>query len=855
MECRRGGFPVGVMEVADMKKSLPLALIMLITVAGPVWAGDDLDVTFGTAGKVTTGFSGSSETGAGAVALQSDGKIVVAGFTQKASSDSDFALARYNTDGSLDTTFGSGGKVTTDFSGASDGADAVALQSDGKIVAAGGTSSSDFALVRYNRDGSLDPTFGSGGKVTTDFTPGGNFGFASALALQSDGKIVVAGYAGDFALARYNTDGSLDTTFGSGGKVTTDFSAQGTFNALALQPDGRILAGGTYSDDFAVLRYNSDGSLDPSFGKNGIVQTHISGYDLEGTESNSRVQGLALEPDGKIVSAGGVFSSKFVTAKTAFALARYNSDGSLDTTFGAGGTTPTSFGPSISAYALAVQPDGKIVAAGGGAFGNVFAIARYSNASASTTLALTPVGAATTSTSGTTPSVTVGYATAAVNSGAAPYAIAVFSLSQNGQVVSEAAVPASPPVQSARVFVEYRTGITAGIGTIDAYTGLAIASQSDSTASLTYTLRDRDGQIIAVGHGSLASSAHRGKFLHELQDLAPDFNLPANFSALIQYGSLEISSNQPVSVLGLRLVVNQRAETLLTSTLVADLSQPLTGSPLYFPQLADGGGYTTTLFLSNTSGATETGTISISDDTGAPLSVRPVGGTVAPTFSYSVPAGGTFVFQTDGSPDSVRAGWVKVTPDNGSDAPNGAGFFSYSPAGILVTESGIPSSVATTRARLYVDMSNGHDTGLAISNPAGEPITLTLHAFDETGGNAGNGPATVNLAKNGHVGAFVRELINGLPGGFTGVADLTSSSPFVPLTLRSLTNSRGDFLLTTFPVADLTEPAPTPIVFPQIADGGGYTTEFIFISAGSAASVSVNIVTDNGAALSLGPTP
>jgi len=152
-------------------------------------------------------------------------------------------------------------------------------------------------------------------------------------------------------------------------------------------------------------------------------------------------------------------------------------------------------------------------------------------------------------------------------------------------------------------------------------------------------------------------------------------------------------------------------------------------------------------------------------------------------------------------------------------------------------------------------MSNGHDTGLAISNPAGEPITLTLHAFDETGGNAGNGPATVNLAKNGHVGAFVRELINGLPGGFTGVADLTSSSPFVPLTLRSLTNSRGDFLLTTFPVADLTEPAPTPIVFPQIADGGGYTTEFIFISAGSAASVSVNIVTDNGAALSLGPTP
>jgi hypothetical protein len=472
-----------------------------------------------------------------------------------------------------------------------------------------------------------------------------------------------------------------------------------------------------------------------------------------------------------------------------------------------------------------------------------------------TSLTLTPAGAATTSTFGISPPVAVGYARAAVDSGAAPYGTAVFSLSENGFIVSEAGVPASPPVQSARVFVEYRTGITAGIGTIDAYTGLAIASGSASTASLTYTLRDRDGQIIATGHGSLPPNAHRAKFVHELQDIAPDFNLPANFSGLIQYGSLEISSTQPVSVLGLRLIVNQRAEALLTSTSVADLSQQLTSSPLYFPQLADGGGYTTTVILSNTSGATETGTISISDDDGAPLSVGPVGGTVGSTFSYSIPAGGTFIFQTDGSPSLVRVGSVKVAADSGSNAPVGVGVFSFSPAGILVTESGIPSSVPTTRARLYVDMSNGHDTGLAISSPGSEPITVTLQAFDETAGNAGNGPATVNLPANGHVAAFVGQLISGLFDGFTGVLDLTSSSPFVPLTLRSLTNGRGEFLLTTFPTADLTQPAPTPIVFPQIADGGGYTTQFIFISAGGGASVSLDFIDDNGAALSFGPTP
>src|SRR5262245_11353935 len=152
-------------------------------------------------------------------------------------------------------------------------------------------------------------------------------------------------------------------------------------------------------------------------------------------------------------------------------------------------------------------------------------------------------------------------------------------------------------------------------------------------------------------------------------------------------------------------------------------------------------------------------------------------------------------------------------------------------------------------------MSNGHDTGLAVINPSDTPITVTLQAFDKNGSNAGNAPATVNLAAGGHVAAFVRELIRGLPMGFTGVADLTSSSPFATLTLRSLTNGRGDFLLTTFHAADLTQPAPTPIVFPQIADGGGYTTQFIFISADGLmpSSVTVNFIDDNGAALILGP--
>jgi hypothetical protein len=418
-------------------------------------------------------------------------------------------------------------------------------------------------------------------------------------------------------------------------------------------------------------------------------------------------------------------------------------------------------------------------------------------------------------------------------------------------VVSEAGVPASPPVQSARIFIDYRTGVAAGNGSIDISTGLAIANRGTSSASLTYTLRDRSGQTLATGHGTLPQGAHRARFIQQLIDIAPDFIIPPNFSTSILYGSLEIGSSQPVSVLGLRLTNNQRGETLLTSTVVADLSRPASTSPVYFPQLADGEGYTTTVILSNTSGSAESGTISVMDDNGAALSIGQTGGTSASSFNYSIPPAGTFVFQTDGSPAATRIGWIKVTPSSGNNAPAGAGVFSYSPAGILVTESGIPSSVPVTRARLFVDKSNGHDTGLALGNPGSAPLNVTIQAFDAGGTSAGSGSATVNIAANGHRAGFVGNLIAGLPAGFTGIADLSSTSPFVPLTLRSLTNSRGDFLLTTFPAPDVTQPAPTPIVFPQIADGGGYTTQFIFISANGAASVSVNFIGDDGTPLNI----
>ncbi len=332
-----------------------------------------LDITFDTDGKVTTDFAGGEDSAA-AVAIQADGKIVVAGFATE-TGNRNFALARYNTNGSLDNTFDTDGKVTTDFSG-DDSAAGVAIQADGKIVAVGVTGVvTDFALARYNTNGSLDNTFDTDGKVTTDFD--GDADGAAAVKIQADGKIVAAGQATDvlgnrnFGLARYNTNGSLDNTFDTDGKVTTDFagSLDQAF-ALAIQADGKIVAAGLAlpGPDFALARYNTNGSLDTGFDTDGKVTTDFAG------ESDVAF-GVAIQANGKIVAAG----LASVAGDSNFGLARYNTNGSLDNTFSVDGKVTTDFGSGINqAFGVAIQPDGKIVAAGETSTGDLdFAVARY----------------------------------------------------------------------------------------------------------------------------------------------------------------------------------------------------------------------------------------------------------------------------------------------------------------------------------------------------------------------------------------------------------------------------------------------------------------------------------------------
>lgn len=308
-----------------------------------------LDPTFDGDGKVLTDFDGR---GAAAydVVIQPDGKVVAVGGVDGGPNQLDFAVARFNQDGSPDPTFGAGGLVTTDF-GSSDDASSVSLQEDSRIVVAGQTDLRDFALARYNPNGSLDNSFDGDGKVTINFS---YVDRASDVAIQADSKIIVVGSTvppvgdWDFALARLNPDGSLDTRgldphmdapFGTGGTVTTDFAGGGDeATSLAIEPSGKILvaglatpAPGQEGGDFGLARYHIDGSLDPSFGSGGKVTTRFSaGEDWP--------RGVVFQRDGRIVLAGN--SGNTGPGSFDFALARYLVRGCCDV----GGSPPG--GPS-----------------------------------------------------------------------------------------------------------------------------------------------------------------------------------------------------------------------------------------------------------------------------------------------------------------------------------------------------------------------------------------------------------------------------------------------------------------------------------------------------------------------------
>ncbi|HEX4125784.1 MAG TPA: hypothetical protein VHY37_13745 [Tepidisphaeraceae bacterium] len=342
------------------------------------------DATFGNDGVVT----GTAATVSGqSVAVQSDGKTLVAGTNTAAGGNEAFIVTRYNTDGSIDASFGAGGSVTLNVDGGNDELAGIALQSDGKIVLAGNdqidstSSASHILLARLNADGTLDSTFGTGGKVVaTGLAPSET---ASAVQVGADGSIVVAGagtngqvgsYAtSDILIDRFNADGSADTTFADNGELLTQAPGS-TFSearGLAIQSDGKIVISadgqsgivGSQSSSTFVLRYNAAGALDSTFAANTQPIAKLTGDPGQ----------VVVETNGTILLAGTIATKK---SGSAFGLVALNADGSLDRKFGHRGVATTSFGTYrqtspretagavAQAYGIAVESDGDIIVSG-----------------------------------------------------------------------------------------------------------------------------------------------------------------------------------------------------------------------------------------------------------------------------------------------------------------------------------------------------------------------------------------------------------------------------------------------------------------------------------------------------------
>ncbi len=415
---------------------LLLAALTVAAIATPAYAAPgDLDPSFGNSGKVKTSFTPGWDSGFG-VAIQKDGKILVAGQT-----DGDtFAVARYLSNGNLDSAFGNGGLRTVAGVGSGDAvyATAVALQGDGKILVAG-QGDAGAVLVRLESNGTLDGGFGSGGIASAAFLEHG--AGANSVAAQSNGRIVIAGYTYNqarkeyFAIARFTSSGHLDTSFSSNGMQSIGFASGDSWaGSVLIQPsDQKVVAIGTVENTakgtaaIGILRLNTDGTLDPTFSGNGAgIYSDGSGFGEAGalTSGGSIIaagwgvvngnsdfalievgplgnlngnfgtggkvltdfgtdydygSAVALSSDGKIVVAGSTYPSKKHSYD--FALARYQSNGALDKTFGTKGRVVTSFGADDSGNGVAIQSDGKIVVAGNTQKDSKhtakFAIARY----------------------------------------------------------------------------------------------------------------------------------------------------------------------------------------------------------------------------------------------------------------------------------------------------------------------------------------------------------------------------------------------------------------------------------------------------------------------------------------------
>jgi len=404
-------------------------------------------------------------------------------------------------------------------------------------------------------------------------------------------------------------------------------------------------------------------------------------------------------------------------------------------------------------------------------------------------------------TSGTSGTVQTGYSTLDSAVG-----ISVVRFISGSDIRSESAVPAATVGTGFRVYVER---------TDRASTGIAIVNTQPTAALIVAQLNDGRQTNFQLG-----ARSERSLFVHEL---FPDIG--TSFTGSMSLASLGIGAfrtDVPIAVLALRGTVNQSNDFIMTTVPV--FSGTTTTEPALFPQIADGAGYVTELILLNPAPNPITGTVEFS------ASVATDRGTNT-TFPYLIPVGGTWTLKTTGTQPNVLTGFASVTPAAGNVAPVATAVLKQFTGSNLNFEAGVPAVRALTRAVMFGTRDATHRTALAIVNRGTSTANVQLTALRSDGTTAA-APKTISLASSGRTAAFLDELIPELPANFDGTVLVESGSPVYAITLRTLVNTSGTFLVTTMPLVDLNQPGPPGTsYFPQLADGVNYTTEFLLFDA------------------------
>jgi sugar lactone lactonase YvrE len=660
--------------------------------------------------------------------------------------------------------------------------------------------------------------------------------YPTGVAVDAAGNLFIADNSGS-RIRKVSPDGIITTVAGGGIGIGSNADG-GPATSAQLTPVGVAV-------DAAGNLFIAEGGSIRKVSPAGIITT-IAGTDIGG----SGLFHIAFPSGVTVDAAGNLFFSDGGNHR----VFKVSPDGIITTVAGTGPMPPFGVGgfggdggPAASAqlnfpWGLAVD-----------AAGNLF-IADTNNQRIRkvtfrqfVSFSITDHGGASVVSSGTSSVLATGYATIQANAGSAtPSGVAIYSYRPGSYLVSETGVPATSALSSGRIYAEVNGPVN---------TGLAIVNPNNQTATINFFYTDTAGNDLGSGTTTLAANSQIAKFLDEASF--------KTFTGATFQGTFSFTSNVPVAAMAIRSLVNERGDFLMSTLPVIDPTVVANTGTVVVPHFADGGGWTTQILLVNPTGNPMTGTVEFRNDSGTVVNVPIAGQT---TSAYSVPPRSSQKLAAMGASQTITNGSVRIIPTLGAfvggNTPTPLVVFSFKPGPATLSEAGVPAASGPA-FRMYGESSGmasapgSIQAGIAVANNAAAGVPVTFELFNLDGSTAGlPAPVSITLPAYGHIAKFLSELFPNppLPNPFQGVLRIsTTSTPGISVVeLRTRYNELGDFLITTTPPTNETAPSnAAPSFFPQLADGGGYTTQFILFSgrAGQTAAGIMQLFTDSGGAL------